>query len=115
VRSAILIGVIATAICGFATGTAHWQSNPGRISAIQETALHLDIKGALALGALEIVFVFLFVDLFDNVGTLVAVTQKAGLITARGQIPRLNRILFSEAAATIFGSLTGTSTVVSYI
>jgi adenine/guanine/hypoxanthine permease len=64
---------------------------------------------------LEIVFVFLFVDLFDNVGTLVAVTKKAGLVKPDGEIPRLNRILFADATATVAGSLLGTSTVVSYI
>ena len=58
---------------------------------------------------------FLFVDLFDNVGTLVAVGKKAGLFDARDQIPRINRILFADASATIAGSLAGTSTVVSYI
>ena len=62
-----------------------------------------------------LVFAFLFVDLFDNVGTLVAVGQKAGLFDRAHQIPRLNRILLADASATIAGSLTGTSTVVSYI
>ncbi len=64
---------------------------------------------------LEIIFVFLFVDLFDNVGTLVAVGKKAGLFDAAGSIPRINRILFADASATVVGSLAGTSTVVSYI
>jgi AGZA family xanthine/uracil permease-like MFS transporter len=64
---------------------------------------------------LEIVFVFLFVDLFDNVGTLMAVTKKAGLLRADTKIPRVNRILFTDATATIAGSLLGTTTVVSYI
>ena len=67
------------------------------------------------MGLLEIIFVFLFVDLFDNVGTLVAVGKRAGLFTASNEIPRINRILLSDACATIVGSLTGTSTVVSYI
>jgi AGZA family xanthine/uracil permease-like MFS transporter len=69
----------------------------------------------LRLGLLEIVFVFLFVDLFDNVGTLVAVGKKAGLFDKANRIPRVNRILFSDAIATMVASLTGTSTVVSYI
>ena len=58
---------------------------------------------------------FLFVDLFDNVGTLVAVGKKAGLFDRAHQIPRVNRILFADATATVVGSLAGTSTVVSYI
>ncbi len=69
----------------------------------------------MRLGFLEIVFVFLFIDLFDNVGTLVAVGKKAGLFDAQHRIPRVNRILFSDAIASIVGALSGTSTVVSYI
>ena len=73
------------------------------------------MPGALRIGLVEIVFVFLFVDLFDNVGTLVAVGKKAGLFDRAHQIPRVNRILFADATATVVGSLAGTSTVVSYI
>ena len=91
------------------------------LTAISATAFKLDILGALNLkggfGAtlLEIVFVFLFVDLFDNVGTLVAVTKKAGLVDEAGSIPRLNRILIADSVATMAGALAGTSTVTSYI
>jgi hypothetical protein len=58
----------------------------------------------MALAMLEIIFVFLFVDLFDNVGTLVAVTKKAGLQAPDGSIPRLNRILLADSAATMVGA-----------
>ena len=77
--------------------------------------MHLDLRGALRLNALEIIFVFLFVDLFDNIGTLVAVTERAGLIAPDRTIPRLDRIFFADAASTVVGSLAGTSTVTSYI
>ena len=73
------------------------------------------MRSAIGLGLLEIVFVFLFVDLFDNVGTLMAVSKKAGLLQANNKIPRLNRILLTDATATIGGSLLGTTTVVSYV
>ena len=86
-----------------------------RLADIGATAFQLDIRAALHLGLIEIVFVFLFVDLFDNVGTLVAVGQKAGLFNAAHEIPRINRILLADAIATVAGSLAGTSTVVSYI
>jgi len=61
------------------------------------------------------VFVFLVVDLFDNVGTLMAVAKKAGLIEAGGRIPRVTSILLADATATLAGSLAGTTTVTSYI
>src|SRR5207237_8456314 len=76
---------------------------------------HPDVRGAARFGLLEIVFVFLFVDMFDNIGTLMAVTKKAGLLDKDNRIPRVNRILFTDATATIAGSLLGTTTVVSYI
>jgi AGZA family xanthine/uracil permease-like MFS transporter len=115
VRAAMLIGVLGTMAAGILFGQVHWKPVPYSLSALQQTAFHLDIPGALRIGAAEIVFVFLFVDLFDNIGTLVAVSDRAKLMTADHRIPRLNRIFFADAAATIVGSLTGTSTVTSYI
>ena len=96
-------------------GLTHWQAGPGGLGSLSQTVFKLDIGGAFSKGLLEIIFVFFFVDLFDNLGTLVAVTKRAGLMEADNTIPRLNRILFTDAIATIFGSLTGTSTVTSYV
>ena len=115
IRASMLIGIIGTTLTGWTFSLVHWQPQSYRLSDITATALKLDIRGALHVGVLEIIFVFLFVDLFDNIGTLVAVSQKAGLIDSDHRIPRLNRIFFADATATIAGSLTGTSTVVSYI
>lgn len=122
VRGAIFIGIVATAVLGWVLGLAEWKPAPYDIEQMTGTALQLDIPAALGIGGhgfglalLEILFVFLFVDLFDNVGTLVAVSKKAGLVQPDGTIPRLNRILFADAGATVVGSLAGTSTVVSYI
>ncbi|MGA3070531.1 MAG: NCS2 family permease [Terracidiphilus sp.] len=115
VRGAILIGVLSTTGLAWAFGLVHWTPTPGGFHALAGTAFQLDIRGALGKGLLEIVFVFFFVDLFDNLGTLVAVAKRAGLIAADHTIPRLNRILFADATATVFGSLTGTSTVTSYV
>ncbi|MCX6622203.1 MAG: NCS2 family permease, partial [Acidobacteria bacterium] len=115
VRAAMLIGILATALLGGVLGLIHWQPQTYRLADFGSTAFRLDIPGALRLGALEVVFVFLFVDLFDNIGTLVGVGKKAGLFDAENRIPRVNRILFADATATVAGALAGTSTVVSYI
>src|SRR5579862_6302207 len=115
VRGSILIGVLSVTAIAWAIGLVHWRSSTGGFHELAKTAFQLDIRGALSKGLLEIIFVFFFVDLFDNLGTLVAVTKRAGLISADHSIPRLNRILFSDATATVFGSLTGTSTVTSYV
>jgi AGZA family xanthine/uracil permease-like MFS transporter len=115
VKAAILIGVAATWGLAAATGTIHWQPQPYSVRDLTSTAMQLDIRGAFKLGLVDIVFAFLFVDLFDNVGTLLAVGKKAGLFKHAGGVPRLNRILYSDAMATVAGSMAGTSTVVSYI
>jgi adenine/guanine/hypoxanthine permease len=115
VRASMLIGVLTTTLLGILFHQVHWQPAAYDLTAIKSTAFHLDILGALHIGAFEIIFVFLFVDLFDNIGTLVAVTQRAGLIAPDHTIPRLNRIFLADASSTILGSITGTSTVTSYI
>jgi AGZA family xanthine/uracil permease-like MFS transporter len=115
VRSALLIGVLAITGVAWAMGLTHWTPSAGGFHSLASTAFQLDIRGALNKGLLEIVFVFFFVDLFDNLGTLMAVAKRANLIDSDNNIPRLNRILFTDATATLFGSLTGTSTVTSYV
>lgn len=115
VRAAILLGILSTTALGAIAGLVHWQPQAFHWSDLSGTMLHLNVRGAVGLGLLEIVFVFLFVDLFDNIGTLMAVSKKAGLIERDNTIPRVNRILLTDATATIGGSLLGTTTVVSYI
>ena len=115
VRGSILIGVLSVTGIAWALGLVHWTPTPIGFQSLAATAFKLDIRGALSKGLLEIIFVFFFVDLFDNLGTLVAVTKRAGLIAPDHSIPRLNRILFADATSTVFGSLTGTSTVTSYV
>jgi len=115
VRASILIGILTTTAIGAAIGLVHWQPQSYTLEDMFSTMLHLNIRAAMGLGLLDIVFVFLFVDLFDNLGTLMGVTRKAGLIGADNKIPRVNRILFTDATATIAGSLLGTTTVTSYI
>ncbi len=115
VPGAILIGMLTGTALGLATGIAHWSPSTGGVASLRTTAFHLDIPAALRLGGLEIVFVFLFVDLFDNLGTMLAVTKEAGLAGPNGEIPRLNRIFVTDSLSTIFGSLMGTSTVTAYV
>jgi AGZA family xanthine/uracil permease-like MFS transporter len=115
VRAAMLIGIVATSAIAIATGVSKFAPQAGTYAAMTATALKLDVGTALRLGIGEIIFVFLFIDLFDNVGTLVAVGKKGNLFDENHRIPRVNRILLSDAVATIAGAMTGTSTVVSYV
>lgn len=121
VRGAMLIGIVGTTLAGWLFGQVTIHPQPYDLTALTGTAFKLDLAGVFGaggshgLGLLEILFVFLFVDLFDNLGTLVAVTKRAGLMDKDGHIAGLNRILFTDATATVVGSLAGTSTVTSYV
>jgi AGZA family xanthine/uracil permease-like MFS transporter len=115
VKASMLIGVLATLAAGILFHQVKYAPSTFNPMAIRDTAFHLSIRGALGMHVAEIVFVFLFVDLFDNIGTLVAVTERAGLIADDHTIPRLDRIFFADATSTVLGSLAGTSTVTSYI
>ncbi|HTZ47274.1 MAG TPA: NCS2 family permease [Verrucomicrobiae bacterium] len=114
VNGAILLGILGTTIFGIARGLAHWPAAVVAWPHPSATFLKLDVKGALHLGLVEIIFIFLFVDLFDNVGTMVGVCEQGGFVKD-GKIPRVGKALLADGIGTIFGALTGTSTVTSYI
>jgi AGZA family xanthine/uracil permease-like MFS transporter len=122
VRGALLLGVLATTAIAMSAKVAPWPqslqslvtpTNP--FAALRPTAFQLDIRAALRFGLIPILFSFTFVDLFDNIGTLIGVSRKAGLLDARGRLPRIGRALVADSLGTMFGALMGTSTVTSYI
>jgi AGZA family xanthine/uracil permease-like MFS transporter len=114
INGAILLGICGTTALGIAAGLAHAPTAIISMPHPWGTLLQLDLRGAAHLGLLEIIFAFLFVDLFDNVGTLVGVCEQGGFIKD-GKIPRVGRALLADAVGTVFGALSGTSTVTSYI
>src|SRR6201993_5488308 len=114
VSGAILIGMVAIAIAGIPFGLAHWPAQMFSLPHPSGTFLKLDLRSAAKLGLGELIFVFFFVDLFDNVGTLVGVCEEGGFLRD-GKLPRASRALLADAFGTMFGALTGTSTVTSYI
>lgn len=113
-HGAILLGILGTTATGILRGISSWPATLFSMPHPSSTLLRLDFRGAAHLGLLEILFAFLFVDLFDNVGTLVGVCEQGGFIKG-GKIPRVGRVLMADSVGTIFGALTGTSTVTSYI
>lgn len=113
-HGAILLGILGTTILGMLRGISRWPTTLFAMPHPSSTLLQLDFRGAVHLGLLEILFAFLFVDLFDNVGTLVGVCEQGGFIKD-GKIPRVGRVLMADSVGTIFGALSGTSTVTSYI
>ena len=120
VRGAILIGIVIITVLGAITGAADVSSLDGWkvVSAppsIMPILLKLDIAGALRLSLIGAIFSFMFVDLFDSVGTIVACSHEAGLVGRDGKISKINRMLEADAIATLSGALLGTSTTTTYI
>jgi adenine/guanine/hypoxanthine permease len=114
VAGAILIGIVAATVAGILRGLSGWPAHIFSLPHPGGTFLKLDFAGAARLGLLELIFVFFFVDLFDNVGTLVGVCEQGGFLRD-GKLPRASRALLADATGTLFGALAGTSTVTSYI
>jgi len=118
VRGAILIGILATAFLGWLFGLVNFEGVVSAPPSIAPTFLKLDIAGVFTTGGfvdvLMVIFVFFFLDLFDTVGTLVGISQRAGFVVD-GKLPRAERALLSDAVGTIVGTTLGTSTVTSYI
>jgi len=121
VKGAMLIGILIVAVVAWSFGLATFTPSSYHLSDLSATAFQLDVpaalnlKGGIGLSLVEIVFVFLFVDMFDNVGTLMAVTKRAGLVAADGTVPRINRILLADSISMLVGAVAGTSPVTSYI
>ncbi|HZS82148.1 MAG TPA: NCS2 family permease [Stellaceae bacterium] len=115
VPGALIIAILATTIAGIAFGVSKFGGVFSLPPSLAPTVLKMDVGGALSLGLLTIIFAFLFVDLFDNTGTLVGVAHRAGLIDRDGKIPRIGRALIADSTATMVGAVLGTSTVTSYI
>jgi len=114
IGSAILLGIVAIAVAGIPLGLTHWPEHLFSLPHPSGTFLKLDFRSAFKIGLGELIFVFFFVDLFDNVGTLVGVCEQSGFLKD-GKLPRASRALLADAFGTMFGALAGTSTVTSYI
>jgi len=115
VPGAIIIAILGTTAAAILLGVSQFGGIFDTPPSLAPTFLQLDLAGALKAGVVTIIFVFFFVDLFDNTGTLVGVAQRAGLIGTDGKIPRLGKVFMADSTATVVGSLLGTSTVTSYI
>lgn len=115
VPGAIIVAVLGTAAAGILLNVSPFFGVVAAPPSLAPTFLALDLRGALDVGVATIVFVFLFVDLFDNTGTLIAVAHRAGLLGTDGRLPRIGRVFIADSLAAMGGALLGTSTVTSYI
>lgn len=116
VPGALLIGITFSTILAAATGKVEMPEKLIEMNvSVAGVFCKMDIAGALKLSMITSVFTLMFVDMFDSVGTLLAVAQQAGLADKDGRINKLDRMLTIDAAATMFGAACGTSTTTSYI
>jgi len=114
VKGAILIGLVVTAVAGLPLGVVQYHGIVDTPPSIAPVLFQLDFKSLLNLTMLPVIAIFLFMVLFDTIGTLIGVGQQAGLMT-KGKLPRAGRALLADAAGTTAGALMGSSTVSSYI
>lgn len=117
VNGAILIGILASAGFGVILGEVHlpegsWVSLPPSIAPI---FMKFDWADVFTFDMVIVVFTFLFVNLFDTVGTLIGVVSKAGFTDEDGNFPQIKKALFADALGTTFGAMLGTSTITSYV
>lgn len=117
VRGAILLGILISTIVGIFLGVTQLPSGH-LISAppsIKPVFMKLEWNHILSADMIIIMITFLFVDMFDTIGTLVGVSTKAGLVDENGNLPHVKKALFADAVGTAFGALLGTSTVTTYV
>ena len=111
INAAIVVGILASAIVAMITGLADFQGVLGLPDSLTAGLFAADFKGLFQQqDVFAVVFVIFFVDLFDTVGTLIGVSERAGLSVA-GQLPRAREAFLADAAGSVVGGLAGTSTV----
>ncbi len=115
VPGALMIAILGTTAAGMGLGVTPYGGLVAAPPSIAPTFLQLDLAGALHVGLVTIIFAFLFVDLFDNAGTLIGLAHRAGLLDEKGRLPRIGRALVADSVAAMVSGLLGTSTTTSYI
>lgn len=115
VTGSVMIGILAITLISLMVGQTEFNGIFAAPPSLSPTLGQLDIAGAFNIGLASVIFSFLFVDLFDTSGTLIAVAQKGKLLTPDGKLPRLGRALMADSTATMAGAALGTSTTTSYV
>lgn len=115
VKGDLLIGIIVTAIIGIPMGITHFNGFASLPPSIEPIFFKFDFSNVLSFDMLVVVFTFLFVDIFDTLGTLVGVSSKAGMLDKDGKIPNAKKAFMADALGTTVGAILGTSTVTTYV
>ena len=115
VRGGMLLGILVTTIIGMPMGVTHFNgllSTPPSISSI---FCQFEWSQIFSWDMVAIVFTFLFIDMFDTIGTVVGVSVKSGMVDEKGNVDGINKVLMADAVATVAGAMFGTSTTTTYI
>ena len=115
VMGGVIIGILVVTIIAIAAGQQKFTGIVDVPPSIAPVFLQMDLAGALQIGLVTVVFAFLFVDLFDNTGTLIALAHRGGFMRPDGTVPRLHGALMADSGAAMIGAAVGTSTTTSYI
>ncbi len=118
VKGAILIGILSSTIIGLIVGVTVIPEGFTFVSlppSIEPIFFKFDFSQVFTIDMLIVLFTFLFVDMFDTVGTLVGVSSKSGMLDKEGRVPRVKQALFADSIGTFVGAILGTSTVTTYV
>jgi len=115
IPGAVMLVVLAITVIGLVSGDVSYNGIMSMPPSIAPTFMQMDIAAAFDVAMLSVIFAFLFVDLFDTSGTLIAVAQRAGIAGKDGSVPNLGKALVADSSATIVGAALGTSSTTSYI
>ncbi|KEA54314.1 MULTISPECIES: NCS2 family permease [Mangrovibacter] len=115
IHAAVLISIIVTSLLGWMMGDVHYTGIVSAPPDVHTVFGHVDLAGSFNIGLAGVIFSFMLVNLFDSSGTLIGVTDKAGLADKKGKFPRMKQALFVDSISSVTGAFIGTSSVTAYI
>ena len=115
VRGGMLLGIIATTLIGIPMGVTHYGGIVSAPPSIAPIFCQFEWTKIISWDMLVVVFTFLFIDMFDTIGTVVGVSVKSGMVDEKGNVDGINRVLMADSVATVAGAMFGTSTTTTYI
>lgn len=115
IHAAVLGSIIVTTLLGWMMGDVHYNGIVSAPPSVTSVVGHVDLAGSFNLGLAGVIFSFMLVNLFDSSGTLIGVTDKAGLADEKGKFPRMKQALFVDSISSVTGAFVGTSSVTAYI
>ncbi|CHP67072.1 xanthine/uracil permease family protein [Salmonella enterica subsp. enterica serovar Typhi] len=115
IHAAVLVSIIVTTLLGWIMGDVHYNGIVSAPPSVTSVVGHVDLAGSFNLGLAGVIFSFMLVNLFDSSGTLIGMTDKAGLADEKGKFPRMKQALFVDSISSVTGAFVGTSSVTAYI